>query len=225
MLRTVSLALLLAATAGSAAAQSDRGRFAIGAQVGTTGVGAEGQFRANDHLTVRAGGDFFSYENDFETDDVSYTGEADFATVSAFVDLHPFRNAFFVSAGGFFGDRTVEVAGAPSQNVIIAGQVFPPARFGRLIGEADFGGTAPFLGIGFNNTFRTGGRIGFKAVLGAAFGGDPTVELRREGGEVLPAEVQTQFDADREAEERELESEIEVFKTLPVLQLGLTYRF
>jgi hypothetical protein len=141
------------------------------------------------------------------------------------VDLHPFRNSFFVSGGGFFGERTVEVAGTPSRDVVIAGQVFRPPRFGRLVGEADFGSSAPFVGLGFNNTFRTSGRIGFKALVGAAFGGSPTVELRREGGEVLTPTVQAQFDADREREERELEQDVEDFKTLPVVQVGLTYRF
>jgi hypothetical protein len=139
--------------------------------------------------------------------------------------VHPFRNAFFVSAGGFLGGRSVEVSGTPKRDVVIAGQVIPPPRFGRLVGEADFGDAAPFVGLGFNNTFTQGGRWGFKVLAGAAFGSDPTVELRREGGDVLPAAVQAQFDADREAEERDLEQELEDLKTLPVLQLGLAYRF
>lgn len=225
MLRTLSVAFLLAAAAGSASAQTGPGRIAVGAQVGTTGLGAEVQVQASEFLNVRAGGDFFNYEEDFETGDFDYAGEADFSTVSAFVDLHPFNNGFFVSGGGFLGDRTVTVAGTPNRDVVIAGQIFPPPRFGRLVGEADFGGAAPFLGLGYNNTFRTAGRIGFKALVGAAFGEDPTVELRREGGDPLPAAIQAQFDADREAEERDLEQELEDFKTLPVLQLGLTYRF
>ncbi len=225
MVRTLAFALFAAAAAGSASAQTSSGRFAVGVQAGTTGLGAEAQFQTTDFLTLRAAGDVFSYEDEFETDDVRYDGEADFSTLSAFVDLHPFRNALFVSGGGFFGERTVQVTGTPARDVVIAGQVFPPPRFGRLVGEADFGGTAPFLGVGFNNTFTTAGRIGFKVLVGAAFGEEPTVDLRREGGDVLPADVQASFDAEREQQERELEAEIEDFKTLPVVQVGLTYRF
>lgn len=227
MLRTLvfALAATAVAVAGSASAQDSSGRFAVGVQAGTTGLGAEAQFQATDYLNVRAGGDVFRYEEEFETDDIRYDGEADFTTLSAFVDLHPFRNSFFVSGGGFFGERTVQVAGTPARDVVIAGQIFPPPRFGRLVGEADFGSSAPFLGVGFNNTFRTGGRIGFKALVGAAFGESPSVDLRREGGDALPPAVQAEFDADREREERELEQDVEDFKTLPVVQVGLTYRF
>ena len=38
-------------------------------------------------------------------------------------------------------------------------------------------------------------------------------------------EIQDEFDAEVEREEAELESEIEDFKILPVLQVGVTYRF
>ena len=201
------------------------GRVAVGAQIGTTGVGAEIQVQASPIFTVRGGGDLFKYDEDFETDDIAYSGEMDFSTVSAFVDMHPMNNPFFVSAGAYLGGRTVEVTGTPSQNVTIGGQLFTPAQFGRLVGEADFGDAAPFLGLGWNNTFRTTGPIGFKIVAGATFGSDPTVDLRREGGMTLPAPIQAQFDAEVQAEEAELESELEDFKILPVLQVGLTYRF
>ena len=225
MLRILFLSLTVAALAAGSAAAQTSGRFAVGAQVGTTGVCAEGQLQATPFITLRAGGDVFGYDENFDTGDIAYEGSADFNTISAFVDLHPFQNGFFVSAGGFAGDRTVEVVGRPNRDVVIAGQVFPPARFGRLVGEADFGGGAPFVGLGYNNTFTKAGRFGFKALAGAAFGSEPTVELRREGGEALPPAIQAQFDADREREERELEQEIEDFKTFPVLQVGLTYRF
>ena len=201
------------------------GRVAVGAQVGTTGVGAEVQVRASDMIVVRGSVDTFRYDEEFETDDIDYDGELDFTTGGAFVDLHPFGNPFFVSAGGFAGQRTVEVTGTASRSVVVGGQTLTPVQFGRLVGEADFGDTAPFLGIGFNNTFTHDGRWGFKVLAGAAFGGDPEVTLRREGGDPLPPAVQAQFDADRAAEEQELEDELEALKTLPVVQLGLSYRF
>lgn len=225
MLRTFSLALLAASALAGAASAQTPGRFAVGVQAGTTGLGAEGQFQASDMLTLRAGGDVFKYEDEFSSDDLQYEGDADFTTVSAFVDLHPFRNGLFVSAGVFAGERKIQVTGTPERDVIIQGQVFPPSRFGSLVGEADFGSTAPFVGVGFNNTFRTRGPIGFKAMVGAAFGEDPNVELRRQGGEALPAQFQTSFDAELREQETQLESDIEEFKTLPVVQLGLTYRF
>jgi len=224
MLRTLSVAVALTAVSAAAATAQTSPEFAVGAQVGTTGVGVEGQVRLSDLVNVRVAGDLFSYEEEFETDDVDYDGELQFNTVSAFVDLHPFNNGLFVSGGGFLGDRTVEVTGTPNRDVVVDGQVIPRAAFGRLVGEAEFG-SAPFVGVGYNNTFRTAGPIGFKLLVGAAFGEAPTVDLRREGGEPLPADIQAEFDAETQREEAELQQELEDFKTLPVVQLGLTYRF
>lgn len=226
MLRTVSLALLFAASAGAVSAQSfGSERFAVGVNAGTTGFGVEGQFRATDMINIRVGGDFFNYEEDFSTDDVDYTGDIDFKTASAFVDLHPFNNALFVSGGAYAGERTVGFDATSSTSAEIGNVVFTAAQIGTLEGQADFGDFAPFVGIGFNNTFRTSGPIGFKAVIGAAFGEEPTVTLRRSGGIPLPTAIQTQFDAELRNEERELEEDASDLKTFPVVQVGLSYRF
>jgi hypothetical protein len=225
MRRLFIAALIAAAAAASSAVAQTPGGVAVGAQVGTTGLGAEVQLRAGRYVTLRAGGDLFRYEEEFDTDDIAYEGELDFTTATAAVDLHPFANPFFVSAGAVLGQRTVDVVGRPNRDVVIAGQVVPPPAFGRLVGEADFGGAAPFVGVGFNNTFTHDGRWGFKVMAGAVFGGDPEVALRREGGDPLPPTVQAQFDIERAQEEQELEEELESFKTLPVVQLGLSYRF
>jgi hypothetical protein len=218
-------AAMAALSAGSAAAQTTPGRIAVGANIGTTGVGAEVQVQATPHLTVRGGGDWFNYDSDYSTDTADYAAELDFSTLSAFVDLHPFASPFLISGGAYFGGRTIEVVGTPNQNVVVGGVTYTPAQYGRLVGESDFGDVAPFVGLGWNNAFHTASGWGFKVMAGATFGSDPTVELRREGGTALPPGGQAQFAAEVEAEERELEQELEEFKILPVLQLGLSYRF
>jgi hypothetical protein len=225
MLRTSFLAAFAAtALAGTAAAQSTD-RLAVGVNAGTTGFGVEGQFQASRNINLRAAADFFSFDEDFSTDDVDYSGEIEFNTISAFVDLHPFDNAFFVSGGVFGGDRSVGFQATSSASAEIGNVVFTPEQIGTLTGEADFGDAAPFLGLGFNNTFRTAGPVGFKAVVGAAFGESPQVQLRRTGGITLPVEIQRQLDTELRNEERELQEEAEDFETFPVIQLGLTYRF
>ena len=219
----IVLGVLIAATvAGSAAAQS---RVAVGAQAGTTGLGAEVEVQASPMLTLRAGGDWFNYDDEFDGDRFQYEGEADFSTLSAMADLHPFNNSFLISAGAYFGERSVAVAATPRSNETVGGVVLTPAQFGSLVGDADFGSTAPFIGLGFNNTFRTRGPIGFKAVVGATFGGEPDVQLRREGGMTLPANVQAAFDVERAQEEQALEDDLEDFRILPVAQVGVTWRF
>ena len=224
-MKVLLLGAAFAALATSSAAAQTGQRVAVGAQVGTTGLGAEVQYQATPTVTLRGAADIFSYEDDFETDDFNYQGRAEFTTGSVFADLHPMNSPLFVSGGVFFGKRMVEVSATTSANQTIGGQVFTPAQFGTLNGQADFGGAAPFLGLGWNNTFRTRGPIGFKIMAGAAFGGDPEVTLSRDGGIPFPAPVQAAFDAERAQEEEDLEQELEDFKVMPVVQVGLTYRF
>lgn len=218
------VAVVAAVSAAPAVAQDSR--FAVGPQIGTTGIGAEVQFLASDRLVLRAGGDFLKVDEEFESDGIDYDGELDFSTGSVFVDLHPFANPFFVSAGAYFGGREVDlVAQSAGGSVEIGDQIFTAEQAGRIQGDLSFGDTAPFVGLGWNNTFRTEGRWGFKAVVGAAFGEDPEASLRRTGGVAIPAEVQTLLDAELRQEERELEEDADDFKVFPVLQVGLTYRF
>ena len=228
MLRTLSLAFVVAAaTAGSAVAQSS-GRFALGVQGGTTGLGVEAQLQASDYINLRVAGDAFKYDDTFSSRNVDYDGELDFSTFSGFVDLHPFNNSFFVSGGGFVGERSLSVRANSTESRVIQGMTFTAQQIGTLEGEGDFGDFAPFVGLGFNNTFRTGGRIGFKAVIGAAFGQEPDITLRRTGGTPLTgafAPAQAILDAETRQQELELEEDAEDLKTLPVVQVGLTYRF
>lgn len=217
-------ALALAAAALPAAAQ-DAGRWAAGVQAGTTGLGVEGEFAASNQLVLRASADFFSYDVDVSSDDVDYEGELELNQGGLFVDWHPGGSSFFVSGGAYFGDRSADVRATASAPVEIGDVVFTPAEVGELQGEADLGDVAPFVGVGWNNTFTTAGRVGFKVLAGAAFGEDPDVSLRRVGGAPLPPATQAELDAQLRNEEEEIESDLEDYNILPILQVGLFYRF
>lgn len=224
----LATAALLAAAAAAlpAAAQTAReDRFAVGVQGGTTGVGVEGEFAASDQLVLRASADFFSYDVDASSDDVDYEGDLDLNQGGLFVDFHPRGSSFFVSGGLYFGDRSAEVRATAQGPVEIGNTVFTAAQVGELQGEADIGDVAPFVGVGFNNTFTTAGQVGFKVLVGAAFGEDPDVSLSRVGGVALPANIQTQLDAELRNEEAELEDDLEGYNILPVVQVGVFYRF
>jgi opacity protein-like surface antigen len=211
----------------ASAAQAQDGRFAIGPQVGTTGVGIEAQFKVSDRITLRGGFDSLSFDEEVEGDGILYDGELDFSTGGIFADLHPTGGAFFLSAGVYFGDRRVNVSGtpAPGTTVEIGDDTFTAAQVGTLNGTLDFGSTAPFMGLGWNNTFTRSRRWGFKFLVGAAFGSDPDATLTRVGGSALSPADQARLDAELRAEEIEIEKEADRFKVFPVVQLGLAYRF
>lgn len=213
-------AMLAGLAAASAASAGDR--LAVGAGVGTTGVNAAVQYRATDRLVLRGSADWLKYDHEVESDDVAYAGELDSALVGATAEFHPWSNGFFVGAGAAFGDRIVHLDARPTGPVTIGGRTFTPAEVGRLEGEADLGGTAPVLGVGYDNTFRTDGRLGFRLVAGVAFGQEPTVHLRSVDGTYSndPA-----LQAELAEEEAQIEEDLEALRYYPVLQAGLTWRF
>jgi hypothetical protein len=225
---TILFAAAVAASAfalPAAAQTAPAERFAVGVQGGTTGLGVEGQFAASDRLTLRGTVDVFQYDGDFSSDDVDYEGELDLNQGGLFVDYHPTGGGLFVSGGAYFGERKADIRATANTSVEIGNTVFTAAQVGTLQGEADLGEVAPFVGVGYNNTFTTAGRLGFKVLVGAAFNGDPDVTLSRVGGVALTPAVQAQLDAELRNEEAEIEDAADDLSIFPVLQIGLAYRF
>lgn len=213
--------LLVAGVLAAGPAAAD-GNFAVTLGGGTTGGVVEGQVRLNDFLQLRGGGNYLSIGADVTEDDINYDGDFELSGGGAFVDLHPFRNSFMLSAGVLVGDKTFDFAATSDQAVSIGDIVFTPAEYGRLEGDTSWNDAAPFVGLGFDNTFSGSGNWGFSAVLGAAFLGSGEVVLRSVGGTLSDDPIlREQLDI----EAARLEEEIEDYEYYPVAQVGLSYRF
>lgn len=222
-MKTVALLAAFAALPATAAfAQEDRGRFALGAQVGTPGAGLQAQYSVNDYIVLRGSYDVLQWEADDTYDGVDYEADIDFQSPGAFVDIHPFKNGFFVSGGAYFGERGVDLTSNPDEDVELGGFTFTPEQVGTLNGRIDLESTAPFLGIGYDNTFTRGGAWGFRILAGAAFGDAPQVRLRASGGTLSDDPLFQEILAD---EERDIQEEADNYEVLPVVQIGLNYRF
>ncbi|CAN5395602.1 hypothetical protein BH10PSE2_BH10PSE2_12960 [soil metagenome] len=200
---------------------SDAG-LAIGVNVGTTGGGAAIEARVGPLFVLRGGIETLGVDLNRSYGGVDYTGRFDFNTVSGFLDLHPLANAFFVSGGAYVGDRSVDLDATPSAPVTIGGQSFTPAQVGTLSGQIKLKQAAPFLGLGYDNTFTGLGRWGFRATAGVAWSQDPKVSLDSTGGTLSNDPT---FRARLAEEERNIQSDAEDYGLFPVLQAGLNYRF
>ncbi len=225
MTRTTLIAfILLAWTSGVAEAQSRHPRSPITAALnaGTTGVGAEAQLSLGPVLVLRAGIDTLGYDFDESYGDVDYTGRFDFDTVSGFVDVHPFLNGFMISGGAYVGDRTINLNGRPTAPVDIGGATFTPEQVGTLSGRIKLSDTAPFVGIGYDDSFYREGTWGLRGLVGLAWSQKPEVGLSASGGSLSndPA-----FRARLEQEARDIQEEAEDKAFFPVVQVGLTARF
>lgn len=212
------LAALGVLAASPAAAQS----VAVGANLGTPGIGVQVTAKVNDLLVLRGAVDGLSISRDEDYSDITYDGKAKLLTGGVFADLHPGGGAFFVSGGAYVGKRKIDLRAQPTAPVEIGGGVFTPAQVGRLDGEAKLSNFQPFVGLGFDNTYVGERSWGFRALAGIAFSKQPRVNLTASGGALSndPA-----FQARLRAEEAEARDDAEDFKYFPVLQVGLTRRF
>jgi hypothetical protein len=219
MKRTMTLAALVAASAGIAGAA--QAQVAVGGSIGTTGASVEAQVKVLPGLHLRGGYNYFQYEADDTYDDIAYEGDLDLNTLGAFVDFHPFGNSFMITGGAYFGEKSLNLAGTPTGNVEVGNQTFTPAQVGTLSMQADLEDTAPFIGLGWDNTFENPG-IGFKFIAGAMFTGSPQVDLTATGGTLSnDPNFQTQL----AQEEQNLQDEISDYEVYPVVQAGLTFSF
>lgn len=199
------------------------GRFSLGLGVGTNGGVLEAAYAVNRYVDVRAQGAGIGFDADFKSSDVKYRGKLRHFTGGADVDLHPFANPLLVVGGFVSGERKVRVKADPSETatVKINGVSFPVSQVISLNGEADLGSTAPFAGLGFDNTFTHAGRWGVRAVAGVIFGQDPKVRLNASG----PFAADPIVVAAVGREEASLQHDVDGYRYYPVVQLGVTYRF
>jgi hypothetical protein len=224
-LAAVLLALL--ATAAPAAAQS----VAAGVHAGTSGIGPDLTFRLNDHAHVRLTGGAASYDTEIETDDLVYDAEADLRTGFVLLDWYPGAGGFRVSLGGGWNGTEAEVS-APVVRLVAqfidldSLALLPP--LGDVTGTAQGDDFVPAVMIGWGNPFR-GGAWNVSFEIGAFYQGEPEVDLTYQpppGFADLPITIPEGFlDAALVAEEADLERELEDYTLVPVVSLGVGYRF
>jgi hypothetical protein len=219
MKRTITLASLAlgAATAAGAA----HAQVAIGGSIGTTGGTVEAQVKVLPGVHLRGGYNYFEYEADDTYDDIAYQGDLDLSTLGAFIDVHPFGNSFFLSAGAYIGEKGLALSGTPTANVEVGNQTFTPAEVGTLNMAADLEETAPFVGLGWDTSFENTG-LGFRFLAGAMFTGSPQVNLTATGGSLSN---DPNFQNQLAIEEQNLQDDIDDYEIYPVVQAGITWTF
>jgi len=223
----LATAVLPIAAASGALAQDDEvapdaDRFAVGAVVGTRGLGIEVQYAWSDQIVLRGTVDSLVWQVDGNYRGSDYVVDIAAPAVGAFVDLHPFRNGFLVSGGVYLGEPEVDLRAIPRRAVRLGGTTFTPAQVGQLYGSVMVNGTAPFVGLGYDATFSRNARWGVRAVAGATFTGTPRVRLTSRGGTLSSNRA---FQVRLAREVKDLEAEISAYSVFPVAQIGLNYRF
>jgi len=199
---------------------------AAGAKVGTLGAGADLSLQVVPSLNARLGIQGFTYDTDGTESGVDYDIDLKLFSGLLTADWFPFQNGFRLSAGLLANGNEIDMNGRPTPGSTydINGTSYPANQIGSLHGNADFKSVAPYLGIGWGNPFSSGGNWSFNCDLGVVFQGSPSVSLTAEGADPIVANDPV-FQANLEAERRDLENELDDYKYYPVVSLGVTYRF
>ncbi|WP_100642309.1 hypothetical protein [Alteromonas facilis] len=240
---TFSTAAILSLLCTPAALANDNTQqgFSLGAKLGTLGLGLEADYAFNEKWNGRIQFNSYTYDDDFEEDDINYTGEIDLSSIGALVDYRPFSGAFRLSAGVYSNSNELNGTAVSLGNEVFdigdlsyRGSSTDPLTLTTNVELGD--GTAGYLGVGWGNTYGNGFKFSFE--VGVLLSGSPTVSLDATGSAQLvgvdnvtfdvndstnPFAVQLQQEVEQEA--RNLEDDISDFEYYPVISVGFAYRF
>ena len=213
--------LFLSAISGLSAENEDAGGWALDVKAGTLGIGADlNRSIVPGLLNLRAGVSLYSHTADFDIDGIRYNTDLRLGAVPVSLDVFPFRNWFRLGGGFLFNLNEFTGRTPLSGTISIGDNQYEIQDFGRLEAKIDFNEVAPFVGIGFNNPIKKSGRLGFFADLGFMYHGTPAVTLSTSQPVSNP-----QFQADLEKELQNINEDIRDYTILPIIQLGISYRF
>jgi len=215
-LRNAGLAGLLLALSGTALADKD---FGIGIKAGTLGAGIEATWRPLPYFDVRAGTNFFEYDDTGSEAGVQYDSTLDLDTVYATANFRFPLSPFRITGGVFMNDNQLTMTSVETGTFEIGGQVYNASDVGTLRATTSFASTSPYLGFGYD--FSMLGRVGLNFDIGVLWQGSPDVGITADG----PIADQATFIQSLENERIELEDEVSSFKAYPVVSLGFVVNF
>lgn len=222
--------LLLMALAGTAAAQP-----AVRLQASSVGIGVEAAYRLNQNWQLRGGylgGDLdvdFAAENNngVEGDELQYDGEISLDNGYLFADWLVWAGRFHVSGGLVFNNSDATIVTSCQAESFIAGTEscefgfsrFSPAVLGELTTHIDYELLAPFLGVGW--TVNLVPSLLLSVDLGVVYVGDANVQISSSGS----CNDSGQCRQALQQEEEELRRDLDDYSLLPLVGVGLSYRF
>lgn len=207
---------VLAQQSGSA---SDIG---VSLRAGTLGGSLELSKLLVSHVGLRVGGSYFSLtKNSLNQTDVTYSAKLKLESFEALLDLYPgARGSFHLTAGLITDPLKVTGTGTPTGgSFTLNHHDYTSAEVGTLTGEAKFGSTLPYLGLGFGTAASKHGGVGFVFDLGAAIG-KPKISLTASNAGSNPG-----LQSDLNAQIASTQTSANKLVAYPVLSLGLMIKF
>ena len=185
--------------------------------VGTEGLGIGFGQGITDAVGFRGEANFGIYSRAIRSDGVSYDANVRLGGVGVYGDWFAFGNGFHFTGGLTFNDKQASGTGRSSSTTVnLNGNTYSIAGE-QLVAKFEYPKVMPYIGVGWGHVPTHKG-WGFVADIGLMFG-KPKVSLSATPG------LAAQAGADIEAERRLLQNDADDFRILPMLKIGVSYRF
>lgn len=191
----------------------------VGGKVSTLGFGLEGEKVLSDSIGVSGVVNYFPYSYSGTESDISYEFDLDFMSIGAVADWHPFRGSFRLSGGIFYNGNELKGKAGPG-SIEVGGVDY---TLDSLEAKIEFNSVAPYVGLGWNTSFKKERGLGFLFEFGALYQGTPKASLSASGSSAVVSNPT--FQANLATEEADLQDALKDYKWHPVIGIGLNYKF
>ena len=227
--RLAASAAIVAVAFAAAGARAEPGdhRHALGAKLGTTGLGLEYSYALGElpQYGLRATVNFGTYTRSETRRGIAFDGAIEFSTLMLLADAHPYRNGFRLSAGLMVNRNRLKADGRPAAATVTINDVtYPADAVERASGEVRFQWPSPYFGLGWGAA--PGGAAGpfYSFDLGLAYQ-RPDITLHVVCGPSLPAAECARLQADTRAQEGKFREDAVGYRLYPILTFGAGYKF
>lgn len=169
-------------------------RFAIAGGISDMGVNMQAAVNLSNHLNLRSSGNFFNYEDrNISTNGFTVDGKMNFATAGMQMDYFPWaRHGFRISPGVLVNNRNALSATMLAQggtSFTLNNTTYYSSPSHPVAGIANLGlhtqNPAPMMTLGWGNMIpRNGGHWSFPVEVGAAYTGQPALNIALTSGQV-----------------------------------------
>ena len=219
-------------------AQASLSEIAVGAKVSTLGIGVEGAVGVTDRSNVRVGFNFFNYSHTYHRRGITYDGDVDLRSFQITYDYYVLRGVHVSpSLLAYNGNHVDATATVPAgQSFSLGGTTYFSAQTNPVggTGKLTFRNVAPAILFGFGNPVpRSGKHLAVNVDAGVVFQGSATSKLNLTGSACivnpttgcLNAATNPTVQQSIRKEQAKINSDVEPYQYLPVVSVGVSWKF
>lgn len=161
------------------AGAEENSRFALMAEMGSTGPGMDLVGKITPSFNWRAGFNAFSGEMDLEIRDLPYETDTDYGLTNFLVDFFPTEKQFRITGGIIYYNYEMELEGdlKVGKGYKVGYHKYSATDIGVMDGKIESDGIAPYAGIGWGNPFSAKSNWSFQCDIGFMAIKEPDVTL------------------------------------------------